>query len=75
MDAEFLDAAGPQLKVVSIFAVGFENIDVALCASRGVIPTNTPNAVTEGTADLAWLLVLATARRLIEADREPAAQP
>jgi glyoxylate reductase len=69
VDAEFLDAAGPQLKVVSNFAVGFENIDVGLCASRGVIATNTPNAVTEGTADLAWLLILATARRLIEADR------
>jgi len=69
VDAEFLDAAGPQLKAVANFAVGFENIDVSLCSARGVVATNTPNAVTEGTADLAWLLVLATARRLIEADR------
>lgn len=69
VDAEFLDAAGPQLKIVANFAVGFENIDVGLCASRGVVASNTPNAVTEGTADLAWLLILATARRLIEADR------
>ena len=69
VDAEFLDAAGPGLKVVSNFAVGYENIDVKLCASRGVVATNTPNAVTEGTADLAWLLILATARKLIAADR------
>ncbi|HYF13565.1 MAG TPA: D-glycerate dehydrogenase [Phycisphaerales bacterium] len=69
VDAEFLDAAGPSLRVVSNFAVGFENIDLALCASRGVVVTNTPDAVTEGTADLAWLLVMAVARRLIEADR------
>lgn len=69
VDAEFLDAAGPQLKGVSNFAVGYENIDLAECARRGVTVTNTPNAVTEGTADLAWLLVLAVARRLVEADR------
>ncbi|MCX5690701.1 MAG: D-glycerate dehydrogenase [Planctomycetota bacterium] len=69
VDREFLDAAGPQLKGVCNFAVGYENFDLALCRERGVVTTNTPHAVTEGTADLAWALVLAAARRLIEADR------
>ncbi len=68
-DREFLDAAGPTLKGICNFAVGFENIDLDECRRRGVRVTNTPNAVTEGTADLAWLLVMAAARRLIEADR------
>lgn len=69
VDGAFLDAAGPQLKGVSNFAVGYDNIDVRECERRGVKVTNTPHAVTEGTADLAWALVLAVARRLIEADR------
>jgi glyoxylate reductase len=49
--------------------VGFNNIDLDACRERGVLVTNTPDAVTEGTADIAWLLVLAVARRLIEGDR------
>jgi glyoxylate reductase len=69
VDAEFIHAAGPNLKGVCNFAVGYENIDLELCRSRGIAATNTPHAVTEGTADLAWLLALAAARRLIEADR------
>ena len=69
VDKEFLDAAGPQLRGVCNFAVGYDNIDLALCAERRVVVTNTPHAVTEGTADLAWTLILAVARRLIEADR------
>lgn len=69
VDAAFLDAVGPQLRGVCNFAVGHNNIDAAACASRGVVVTNTPDAVTEGTADMAWALLLATARRLIEADR------
>lgn len=69
VNAEFLDAAGPQIRGVCNLAVGYENIDLAECARRGVVATNTPNAVTEGTADLAWLLVLAVARRLVEGDR------
>jgi glyoxylate reductase len=68
VDAEFLDAAGPQLRGVCNFAVGVDNIDLKLCAARGVTVTNTPDAVTEGTANMAWALMLATARRLIEAD-------
>lgn len=69
VNGEFLDAAGSQLRSVSNLAVGIENIDLAECARRNIIVTNTPNAVTEGTADMAWLLILAVARRLIEADR------
>ena len=69
VDDAFLDAAGPQLKVVSNFAVGYDNIDVDACRKRGVIVTNTPDAVTEGTADMAWALLLGAARRIGEADR------
>ncbi len=69
IDAEFLNAVGPQLKGVCNYAVGFDNIDLKLCRERGVIITNTPGAVTEGTADLAWALLLACARRLVVADR------
>ncbi len=69
VDAEFLDAAGLQIRGVCNLAVGYENIDVAECVRRGVLIGNTPDAVTEGTADMAWLLILAVARRLIEADR------
>lgn len=69
VNAEFFDAAGPQLRGVCNLAVGYENFDLAECARRGVVATNTPNAVTEGTADLAWLLILAVARRLVEGDR------
>lgn len=69
VDAEFLDAAGPQIRGVCNLAVGYENIDLAECARRNVLVGNTPDAVTEGTADMAWLLILATARKLIEADR------
>jgi glyoxylate reductase len=69
VEGELLDAAGPSLRGVCNFAVGYENIDLPACARRGVVVTNTPNAVTEGTADLAWLLIMAVARRLVEADR------
>lgn len=69
IDGEVLSAAGPQLKVVANHAVGFENIDLDACRARGVVVTNTPGAVTEGTADMAWLLALAVARRLCEGDR------
>lgn len=69
VDAELLDAAGGSLKGVCNFAVGFNNIDLDACRERGIRVTNTPDAVTEGTADIAWTLVLAVARRLIEGDR------
>ena len=69
VDDGLLDAAGPQLKVVSNYAVGFDNIDVAACARRGVSVGNTPGVLTETTADLAWALLMAAARRLPEGDR------
>ncbi len=69
VDDGFLDAAGPGLRVVSNYAVGFDNIDVAACAARGVAVGNTPGVLTETTADLAWALLMAAARRLPEGDR------
>jgi len=69
VDRELLDAAGEGLKGVCNFAVGYNNIDLELCRQRGIAVTNTPDAVTEGTANIGFLLLLASARRLIEADR------
>jgi lactate dehydrogenase-like 2-hydroxyacid dehydrogenase len=69
VDDEFLDAAGPGLRVVSNYAVGFDNIDVAACARRGVRVGNTPGVLTETTADLAFALMMAAARRLPEGSR------
>jgi glyoxylate reductase len=59
----------PDLKVVSNIAVGYDNIDVAAARSRGVIVTNTPDVLTEATAELTWGLILAAARRIPEGDR------
>lgn len=69
VDDEFLDRAGPQLKVVSNYAVGFDNVDVAACTRRGVAVGNTPGVLTETTADLAFALLMAAARRVPEGDR------
>lgn len=69
VDDELLDAAGPGLRVVSNFAVGYDNIDVAACARRGVAVGNTPGVLTETTADLAWTLLMAAARRVAEGSR------
>jgi lactate dehydrogenase-like 2-hydroxyacid dehydrogenase len=69
VDDELLDAAGPGLRVVSNYAVGFDNVDLAACARRGVAVGNTPGVLTETTADLAWALILATTRRVAEGDR------
>jgi len=69
VDGAFLDEVGDQLRVVANFAVGYDNIDVAACRDRGVVVTNTPDAVTDGTADVAVMLMVAAARRLAEADR------
>lgn len=66
VDAELLDAAGPSLRVVSNYAVGYDNIDVAACRERGVAVGNTPGVLTETTADLAFALLMAVARRLPE---------
>jgi glyoxylate reductase len=68
VDEEVL-AAAPGLKVVSNVAVGFNNIDVAAARKRGIVVTNTPDVLTETTADFAWALLMASARRIVEADR------
>ena len=69
IDAELLDAAGPQLQVVANVAVGYDNIDVPACTERGVVPTNTPGVLTEATADIAFGLILMATRRLGEGER------
>jgi glyoxylate reductase len=69
VDDEFLDAAGPQLKVVSNYAVGFDNISVPAVTARGIPAGNTPGVLTETTADLAFALLMAAARRIPEGDR------
>lgn len=68
IDAEVFDAA-PKLKIVSQLAVGFDNIDVKEATKRGVYVTNTPGVLTETTADFAWALLMAVARRVAEADK------
>ena len=68
VDEEVL-AAAPGLKAVCNVAVGFNNIDVAACRKRGIVVTNTPDVLTETTADFAWALLMAAARRVVEADR------
>ncbi len=69
IDEELLDAAGPGLRVVANYAVGYDNIDVDACSRRGVLVTNTPGVLTESTADMAWALMLAASRRVAEGDR------
>lgn len=69
VDEPLLDAAGDGLRIVNNFAVGYDNIDLEACKSRGIVVCNTPDAVTEGTANIAFLLMLSVARRLIQADR------
>jgi lactate dehydrogenase-like 2-hydroxyacid dehydrogenase len=66
VDEAVLEAAGPRLKVVSNYAVGVDNVDVAACTSRGIPVGHTPSVLTETTADLAFALLMAGARRLVE---------
>jgi glyoxylate reductase len=68
VDAELLDAA-PELRIVANLAVGYDNVDVEAATQRGIVVTNTPDVLTDATADLAWALILAAARRLGEGDR------
>ncbi len=63
-----LIAQCPHLKVVANIAVGYNNIDIAACSARGIMVTNTPGVLDDSTADLAWTLMLATARRLTEVE-------
>jgi glyoxylate reductase len=69
IDGEVLAAAGEQLRVVANVAVGYNNVDVAACRERGVIVTNTPDVLTEATADIAMALILMVTRRLGEGER------
>ncbi len=69
IDAEVMDAAGPNLKIIANYAVGYNNIDVEEATKRGIMVTNTPGVLTETTADFAWTLLMAIARRIVEADK------
>ena len=62
-------AASPRLKIVANYAVGYNNIDIDAARQQGIVVTNTPDVLTDATADLTWALILATARRVIEGDR------
>ncbi len=62
-------AAAPRLKIVANYAVGYNNIDVAAATRRGIVVTNTPDVLTDATADLTWALMLSVARRVVEGDR------
>lgn len=68
IDDEVFDAA-PRLRIVSNYAVGVNNIDIAAATRRGILVTNTPNVLTETTADFTWALILAVCRRLGEGER------
>jgi lactate dehydrogenase-like 2-hydroxyacid dehydrogenase len=66
VDGELIEAAGPGLKVISNHAVGYDNIDVAAATARGIPVGNTPGILTETTADFAFALLMAAARRVVE---------
>ncbi len=69
VDAAFLDAAGPQLRIVANYAVGLDNVDLAETRARGIVVSNTPGVLTNATAEHALGLVLALLRRIVEGDR------
>jgi glyoxylate reductase len=69
VDAELLAAAGARLRIVANHAVGFDNIDVPACSAAGVMASNTPDVLTETTADTAFALLMAAARRVGEGER------
>ena len=68
IDRDIIDAA-PQLRVISNYAVGYNNIDVEYATRKGIVVTNTPGVLTDATADLTWALLLAVTRRIVEGDR------
>ncbi len=70
VDAALLGAAGPQLRAVANFAVGIDNVDLATCRERGVAVSNTPDVLTNATAELALALTLAAARDVPAAERD-----
>ena len=69
VDAELLDAAGPQLRVVANYAVGYDNVDLEAATERGIVVTNTPEVLARATAELTIALLLALVRRVAEGDR------
>ena len=69
IDAELMDAAGPQLKVISSMSVGVDHIDVAAATARGIPVGNTPGVLTDATADMAFALLFASARRVVEGEK------
>jgi glyoxylate reductase len=69
VDDELLDAAGPQLRVIANYAVGLDNVDLEACRRRGIVVANTPDVLTEATAELTIALILALLRRVAEGDR------
>jgi len=69
VDGELIDTAGEQLKVISNFAVGYDNIDIPAATARGIPVGNTPDVLTDATADFAFALLMAVARRIPEAER------
>ena len=68
IDHEIIEAAS-NLKCISVYAVGYNNIDVETATKQGIVICNTPGVLTETTADLAWALIMSCARRIVEADR------
>jgi len=68
VDAALLEAC-PRLKIVATGSVGYNQIDVAACTARSIVVTNTPDVLTEATADMAWALLMSTARRVTESER------
>jgi len=69
VDGKLMDAIGPQIKVISQMAVGFDNIDIAAATARGIPVGNTPGVLTDTTADFAWALLMSAARRIVEGDK------
>lgn len=69
IDEEVFNAAGGSCKIFANYAVGYNNIDVAAATKRGIVITNTPDVLNDATADLAWALLFATSRRIVECDQ------
>jgi glyoxylate reductase len=69
IDVEVMEAAGPRLKIIATMAAGFDNIDLQTATRRGIMVTNTPGVLTDATADHAWALLFAIARRIPESER------
>lgn len=69
VDEEYLNAAGPQLKIVANFAVGTDNLDLPALSSHNVVGTNTPDVLTEAVAEHTFALIMTITRRIVEADK------